>query len=243
MGNFPKSLLPPIILGVTGVVVLIVLGSWQFGRMGWKEALLADIRERIAAEPVELPRKVDPEKDDLLRVRLVGYPDLDEIHVIHSIKKKGPGFRVIVPFELGERTKQPGRRVLVDLGFVPEAQKDIARRPGGAEVRQRRLTETKEVIGLLRWPDEIDDYTPPPDERRNIWFARSVPMMATVLDTDPVLVVAQSHPEQGWITPLPPGANIPNRHMEYALTWFGLAIVWAGMGIYWLRQEIIKLDR
>jgi surfeit locus 1 family protein len=31
-------------------------------------------------------------------------------------------------------------------------------------------------------------------------------------------------------------AGIPNDHLEYAVTWFALALVWLGMTAYFLRR-------
>jgi surfeit locus 1 family protein len=85
------------------------------------------------------------------------------------------------------------------------------------------------ITGTLHWPNESDSFTPAPDTARNIWFARDVPAMARALGTGPVMVVARSDTGDG-IMPVPVDtAGIPNDHLNYALTWFGLAVVWAGM--------------
>ena len=62
--------------------------------------------------------------------------------------------------------------------------------------------------------------------------------MARALDTQPVFVVAEEHSLGDIPLPRPPGVDLPNRHLEYALTWFGLAIVWTFMSIFWLRSEL-----
>ncbi|MEM9139054.1 MAG: SURF1 family cytochrome oxidase biogenesis protein, partial [Pseudomonadota bacterium] len=73
---------------------------------------------------------------------------------------------------------------------------------------------------------------------KNIWFARDVARMAEALGTEPVLIVAETHPEAAagnpWPRPQPPGTGLPNRHLEYALTWYGLGIVWVVMTIVWV---------
>ena len=53
-------------------------------------------------------------------------------------------------------------------------------------------TGTVTVTGNLQWPQETDSFTPEPDLRKNIWFARDVPAMAAALDTREVLVVARA---------------------------------------------------
>ncbi|TNE91503.1 MAG: SURF1 family protein, partial [Rhodobacteraceae bacterium] len=90
--------------------------------------------------------------------------------------------------------------------------------------------------GNLHWPEETDSYTPKPDEKTGLWFARDVPAMAVRLGTEPVLVVAaRVEGDTQGIAPQPITiTGIPNDHKQYAITWFLLAIVWAGMTIFLL---------
>jgi surfeit locus 1 family protein len=211
----------PVLLGVVGVAVLIGLGLWQLGRMEQKEALIARIEAQIGAEPVELPAAPDPVADQYRPVAVTGTLGGEEVHVLTSLE--GPGYRVISALTSGER------RLLVDLGFVPEEAKDAP-----------RMAEGVTVTGNLMWPQEADSWTPAPDESRGIWFARDVGAMAEALGTEPVMVVAREvrGADLGTV-PIPVDtAGVPNDHYEYALTWFGLAVVWAVMsGLLILRTR------
>ena len=231
-----KSNLIPILFGVIGTCILVALGVWQMQRLEWKEAIIAKIEARMTAEPVDLPDDPNPEDHRLLRVQVSGKMGTPEIHVISSIKRLGAGYRVIVPMELGDQNQGTGRWIMVDLGFVPERLKDPkTRREDSIRWQQRAYSD--ELTGLVTWPQEVDSFTPNPDLDRNVWFARDVAKMAEQLKTDPILIVAEKHPEKPWPRPRPPGVGLPNRHLEYALTWFGLAIVWAAMTIVWLRAQ------
>jgi surfeit locus 1 family protein len=228
-----RRLVAPALFGILGTAILLALGLWQVQRLAWKEGLIAEIEARIAADPVPLPAAPDPTRDRLLRVSVTGRLGTPEIDVLTSLDPWGAGYRVIVPMTLAEGAE--GRRILVDLGYVPQEMKDPADRPGplGAGPDSPPV----EVTGLLLWPRETDRFTPAPDRGRNIWFARDVAAMAAELGTEPVLVVAQSNGSAEWPKPAPPGTDLPNRHLEYAITWFGLAAVWAGMTIFWIRTE------
>lgn len=237
MSRIRTAAIAPIVLGVFGVSVLCFLGAWQVERLAWKKGLIAEIEQGMLGDPVALPDKVDPEKHAYLRVAVTGRLERPEIHVLTSIKNVGPGFRVIVPMELSDGAAGPGgRMVLVDLGFVPEKMKNIFDRPHSIRLQKRLFRD--EVVGILHWPNETDDWTPPPDEGRRIWFARDVAAMAERLGTEPTLIIAQSHPDGEVPLPRPPGVDLPNNHLEYAITWFGLAIVWATMAIFWLRSRL-----
>ena len=218
----------PIVIGVLGTAILLMLGAWQTQRLAWKESLIAEIEQKISAEPVELPESPDQTRDNLLRVKAVGILGTHELHVIHSIKLYGPGYRLIAPMQVGSR------RIMVDLGFLPEAQKDEIPREGSSRWDDPAVEQI--VTGLLAWPNEADGFTPEPDLGRNIWFARDVAGMSAALNTEPLLIVAESHADDQIVMPQPPGVNLPNRHLEYALTWFGLAFVWAAMSVFWLRS-------
>ncbi|WP_170572845.1 SURF1 family protein [Ruegeria atlantica] len=206
-----------LIFGLAGLGVLLSLGIWQVQRLGWKQDVLAEIDARISAEPVTLPLQVSKGAHKYLPVAISGEMGPGEIHVLVSVKQVGAGYRIIQSFSTGDRT------ILVDRGFVPTTAKAT-----------ERLTGPMEVTGNLHWPDEIDSYTPEADIDANIWFARDVPNLAAALGAEPVLLIARSRTDPN-VTPLPVDtAGIPNDHLQYAITWFGLALVWAAMTGYFL---------
>ena len=213
-----RRMIPALLFGVAGVAILICLGTWQLQRLAWKTEILDRIEARITADPVPLPTNPDPAADQYLRVQVSGAIEPGELHVYTSAPPRGVGYRVIAPLRLAD-----GRRILLDRGFVPIEEKDAPRLVGPIRVE-----------GSLLWPDETDSYTSAPDRARNIWFARDVALMSAALGTDPVMLVteASDDPDPPWARPVT--ISIPNDHLEYAITWFSLALVWAGMTAYWL---------
>ncbi len=206
-----------LIFSLAGLGVLLWLGTWQVQRLAWKQEILSEIDSRIAAEPVPLPQQVSEDEDKYLPVTISGDMEPGEIHVLVSVKQVGAGYRIIQSFSTQDRT------ILVDRGFVPTTAKQTD-----------RLTGPMEVTGNLHWPDEIDSYTPEADIDSNIWFARDVPNLAAALGAEPILLIARTQTDPG-VTPLPVDtAGIPNDHLQYAITWFGLALVWAAMTGYFL---------
>ncbi len=215
-----------LIFGLAGLGVLISLGVWQVQRLAWKQDVLAEIESRISADPVELPETVSEAVDRYLPVTISGEMEPGEIHVLVSVKQVGAGYRIIQPFSTGDRT------ILVDRGFVPTTEKETVRQIGRMQ-----------VAGNLHWPDEIDSYTPVPDIDANIWFARDVPNLAAALGAEPILLIARSKTDPE-VTPLPVDtAGIPNDHLQYAITWFGLALVWAAMTGYFLWRNRAPSER
>lgn len=208
-----RRMIGPLVFGLFGVAVLVSLGVWQLQRLSWKEAVLAEMDARIGAVPVELPAAPDPVADRFLPVQAAGRLTGDELDVLVSRKEIGAGYRVIAALET-----DTGRRVMLDRGFLAEAARGVPRN-----------VTTLEVVGNLVWPEEVDGFTPAPDAKRGIWFARDVVAMAAALKAEPVLIVASRDTGDG-IDAMPVDSSvIPNDHLNYAITWFLLALVWAGM--------------
>ncbi|PTE21904.1 SURF1 family protein [Cereibacter changlensis JA139] len=208
----------PLFFGLIGAAILLSLGTWQVRRMQWKEAILADIDSRIAAAPVAIPDAPDPERDRFLPVEVTGEFLPAHVDVLTSRKEIGAGYRVVQGF-----VTETGRRIMVDRGFLPQEMRGLPREALAAE-----------ITGNLHWPAEVDSFTPAPDPKSGLWFARDVPAMAKALETEPVLVVARSPTGDG-IDPLPvDSAGIPNDHLGYAITWFSLAFGWVGMTLLFL---------
>lgn len=235
-----RRILALLVFSLGGAAILIALGIWQMQRLDWKEGLIAEVEGRLAADPVALPEAPDPGRDAYLRVAVEGWPAGDEIHVLTTVRPWGPGFRVVAPYALAGSE----RRVLVDLGYVPEAMKDPGERPIGPASRDQRPVR---IVGALFWPDETDFFTPEPDLDRNIWFARDGAAMAGFYEgtagpaVETFLIVADAHRLRNgtdWPRAQRLGVGLRNDHLEYALTWFSLAAVWIVMGGLVLRREI-----
>lgn len=211
-----KRYIFPLVLGVVGVAILLNLGFWQLRRLAWKEATIAEITAKIDAPAQELPpmgTETRPLK--YAPVEMAGASTGEELLVLSGEKDVGAGYEVISAFETGD-----GRRVLLDRGFITEAHKADPR-PATAMI----------VQGNLHWPEESDSYTPAPDAKTGLWFARDVPAMAAKLGTEPIFVQARqiAGDAQG-VAARPLGLEgIRNDHLNYAITWFLLALVWLGM--------------
>ncbi|MGZ2258584.1 SURF1 family protein [Roseobacter sp. A03A-229] len=212
-----------LIVGVVGVGILVSLGIWQVQRLAWKEDLLARIETQIVAAPVPLRQALEPEVQRYSPVTVTGAFDAETppIRILASRKTVGAVYRIIRPFQAEDYG-----RILVDTGWVVD---DAGTPPAPSA---DRIT----LVGNLDTPNEADGFTPAPDLDDNIWFARDVPQMARALSTEPLLVVLRDAPESDLgVTPWPVDtAGIPNDHLQYAITWFSLAVIWGAMTVYFL---------
>ncbi len=217
-----RRMILPLLFGLVGAAILLGLGVWQMQRLAWKEGILAQIEAKISADPAPLPADPGPDPDQYLPVTLTGTFTGEGLDVLVSRKEIGAGYRIIAVMETG------GRRVLVDRGFLLDEARD-APRPGAA-------AGLVTINGNLLWPVEVDSFTPPPDAKTGLWFARDLPAMAAALNTEAVLVVQwASTLDDPMVEAMPVDTtNIPNDHLGYAVQWFGLAAVWLGMTAYLL---------
>lgn len=215
-----NRLILPLIFGLIGTGILVSLGVWQMQRLSWKQGILTDIENRIAAAPISLPLQVNPTADKFLPVKVGGELTDQEIHVLVSRKQIGAGYRIISALNTAD-----GRRILVDRGFIKVDQKGADRPLGPVEIE-----------GNLHWPEETGSSIPEPDLGAEIWFARDVPAMAAFLGTEPLMVIARRTSfTDDPVTPLPVDkAGIPNDHLQYAITWFSLAAIWLVMTLTFL---------
>jgi surfeit locus 1 family protein len=223
------SLVAPAVFTLVGLVVLGGLGIWQLERKAWKEGLIAAIAERVGAPPVDFPPEsawngLSPENDEYRHVRVAGrFLNDKEAHLQANLVSSGPddgalGYDILMPLEMAE-----GALVIVNRGFVPLDKKDAATRLNG------QIEGETSVSGLIRFPQSHSWFIPPDDPGRNVWFSRDPAPIAKAYGlrrVAPVIVDADRGAEP---SALPRGGQtrifLPNDHLQYALTWFGLAIV------------------
>ncbi len=218
--------LGPIIIGLGGFCVLIMLGVWQAGKVAEKNRVIADAEQRLIAPPAPLPETSDAERDNYKRVRVEGrFLNGEESYFLTSKTLKGPGFDVIVPFETSD-----GRRILVDRGYVPQNLRDPATR---TETTIEGLTE---VVGVMRWPDDTSAWTLDADIPKREFYSRSVAPLADLMKTEQVMIMAGETGGKGWPRGSKAQVNIRNSHLPYAIQWFAIAAVWLLMSVIWVRK-------
>lgn len=214
-----------VVVGVC-LAILIGLGVWQLQRLKWKEGVLARVAALQAAPARPLADVLRAGGDlDFVRVSF-GCPDLEQRPLLRlfAVHDGAPGYRLITACPISAAGYSS---ILVDRGFAPQDGAQAAMQPGRAAL-------PGPVTGVLRQGDRPTFVTPANRIAQNLWYSRDVPAMAGQLHASrpvPVyLMVETPAPAGPGPIPAPVPADIPNRHLEYALTWFGLAA--ALIGVY-----------
>ena len=237
------GLLVPAIATACALALLLSLGTWQWNRKAWKEELVATITARLTAAPIDAAAfaklKCEPQETvglakscDYTSVRLSGVFDLtNERYIYTGIDKPagggigGQGFWIMTPF----RIAVTGQTIAVNRGFVPETRKAPSSRSAG------QLSDELTFTGLIRATEPRATFTGANDPAKNFWYVRNpaelYPVTGEVKIERPQLYL-------DLLSPIPPGGlpqptagrvNIPNRHLEYALTWWALAVTRLGV--------------
>ena len=210
--------------------MLIGLGMWQVRRLAWKQDLLARVAASETAPASGLPAALGAvargQDVDYMRV-VTDCPGLDQAPYLKLYALQGAvaGFRAISACAV---TEGPYRTILVDRGFVADADASRMPAPGGA------AGEHRAVVGLLRAPGQASFVAPDNRAGENAWFRRDPQAMAAALgvqDPAPVFLMLESPRSEASFgpTPAPLPREISNRHLGYAITWFGLAAALAGV--------------
>lgn len=214
----------------TGIVVLVVLaillslGTWQVQRLHWKEALIAELADRIHQPPLPLAE---------METLLAGGGDVDyrpmqargrfdhsrERHFLATWQGQS-GFDVYTPLVLAD-----GRSLFVNRGFVPYDKKDPATRTAGA------VSGDVTVTGLARARLDAKPsfMVPENDPKKNIFYWKDLSVMTSSTGLDAAKVVPFFLDADATANPggLPIGGvtlvEMPNSHLQYAVTWYGLA--------------------
>ncbi|CAO3421559.1 SURF1 family protein [Azospirillum endophyticum] len=224
---------------LVGLAVTIGLGTWQLERLQWKQELVARIDRQMAEPPVPLPARIDdPAAWEFRPVTLAGRFLNDKDMLLIARPHQGQvGYEVLTPFA---RADGAGI-VLVNRGFVPMDRRDPASRSAA------RVEGETSIGGIVRVPQppgffQPGNGTPAPG---SAWMRADPPAMAAALSIEAVApVVVEMLPGQGAGLPgaprgslagIEPRVELPNNHLQYALTWYGLAATLAG--IYVLSQR------
>lgn len=244
-GRLRADLAVPILFVLAAVVTFSALGTWQVERKASKEALIERLDQRLSAAPTALPpgalwARLDRADDEFRRVRFsAAFVPGTEALVFTSgsalrSDMPAPGYWVFALARLAD-----GGLVAINRGFVPEDRRDLRTRAA------HDLVSSIEMAGVMRWPEPRGYFTPRDDPGRNLWFVRDHLAIAAAKgwreqwgEVAPFFIDLETpEPPSGWPRPGALHVNIRNEHLQYAITWYGLAGAVTIMFVLWLRNH------
>lgn len=218
------------------IALLCGLGVWQVQRLHWKLDLIARIQSGLSAPARPLAdiwtgaSATDIAAMDYKKVVLQGrFLNSREVYFFATGPDGAPDYHVLTPFVTATGT------LLVDRGEVPAQLMAPETRKAGL------IDGDVAVTGVLRRPDAPSFFTPPPDKARRITYTRHPATVAATFGLPPLLPMfleADATPNPGgWPKGGQTVIDLPNNHLSYAVTWFGLA---AGLFGVWLAYHVSK---
>jgi surfeit locus 1 family protein len=215
-------------------LVCLGLSAWQVQRLYWKRDLIAQSDAAVSAPPITLPRTAeDARRLEFRHVAVDGVFLHDkEIYLGASSGAGQVGYQVLTPLRDAD-----GRFVFVNRGFIPSELKDPPKRPAG------QLAGAVHVVGLLRVPPTEKPNWFLPDNRpdRNYWFWVDLPAIAAadgLNNVAPFVIDADATPNPGsWPKGGVTRLDLPNDHLQYAITWFALAVAMVAVYVVYHRQS------
>jgi surfeit locus 1 family protein len=231
-----------LIAAIIGLTILAGLGAWQLQRLATKQAQISQMEQRRSQSPVTLAEAVNLAETtgevDYLPIIVRGRFARDKEILMLTTLEGSPGWRVITPF-----VSDKGTVVLVDRGVIPDKLRDA--------LDSRIITGDQEITGYALWHRAGHGlFDPENDVAGNKWFWWDVPaMLAEVsigegLKTAPFILHLAPKPEDGTFPrPVAPGDSLRNNHLQYAITWFALALVLAVFAGLAIRSDLKQAGR
>ena len=237
----PRSLMALSLLAGAGVIILCGLGAWQLQRLNEKSAFLTRLVAQASVAPAQLPapdqwQRLDLDAADLTRVAVSGvWLPQASASVRVAMPEPQQGTRKLGGFGRYLVTAvrlDNGAIVLVNRGFVPESLFAASPAPTGRA----------DLIGILRKPEVANSFTPAANPANRDFHMREPASIAAALSLSAAPFMVEAERNADVLTP-PVGvdiaelvARIPNNHLQYAFTWFGLAAALAGVFIAFARS-------
>lgn len=208
-----------------GFAILVSLGGWQLHRLDWKRDLIAKVEARLSASPIPFQdaaaRAAAGEDMEYAPVVTRGvYLAESQSYVFGAIDGK-PGAFVFQPLKIAG-----GAVVYVNRGFAPQrliGEPDLAAPEG-----------TVTVSGLLRAQERpappASWFKPTDPSVDGLWFVRDPARIGAAAGLDAQgFYIDSFETDRAWPRGGTTRLDFRNRHLEYALTWFGLAACLAGV--------------
>jgi surfeit locus 1 family protein len=208
------------------VLGALALGTWQVQRLQWKNEVIAERQARRDAPPLaKLPERFDPAQHEFRKVRVTGrFLHEREMYLAARSHRGNAGYHVITPLAVF------AGHVLVNRGWIPLDRKaPESRKVGNVE---GEVT----VEGYLRAETGPGWFTPDNEPGKNFWFFVDIAAMAKAHGIGKVeRFYVEAGPAEspggfpiGGVTRF----EIPNDHLQYAITWYAMALI--GIVIYLL---------
>ncbi|WP_410521580.1 SURF1 family protein [Candidatus Tisiphia endosymbiont of Empis tessellata] len=232
MGKCQVQLLP-LLLTILAFVILLSLGFWQIARLQEKELFLSSMKNNLNNPPINI--KTLSGNKLYAKIRANGYFLVGKnLHLYgrRSMSTEKDGYYLVTPFQTDDN-----KIILVVLGwFAGRHKKNI----------DNIIDNSMEVTGVILLGEKTKLFVLDNDVKNNVWFTLDLTQASDVLGLklEGFYLVMEGNNNRSDILKslsIENLLNVRNDHLEYAITWFALAISLAVIFvIYNLSKKEIK---
>ena len=189
------------------IFTILSLGTWQVYRLYLKNNLISDLEKNLKTSSINFNVDIDKEYTKILFKK----KDLNTKIFLYHLNKGEIGFKVIVPYEINSSLL-----VLVDKGWI---------RKDKINLIKNTLFNDDIIEGYTRKIREKNLFTPNNNIKEDFLYSVEIDNLKKSLNKNiyPLLIIQTSKTNKD-IIPNDFEVRLPNNHLQYAITWYGLAI-------------------
>ena len=189
------------------IFTVLSLGTWQVYRLNLKNNLISDLEKNLKTSSINFNVDIDKEYTKVLFKK----KDLNTKIFLYHLNKGEIGFKVIVPYEINSSLL-----VLVDKGWI---------RKDKINLIKNTLFNDDIIEGYTKKIREKNLFTPNNNIKEDFLYSVEIDNLKKSLNKNiyPLLIIQTSKTNKD-IIPNDYEVRLPNNHLQYAITWYGLAI-------------------
>ena len=189
------------------IFTILSLGTWQVYRLYLKNNLISDLQNNLKTSSINFNVDIDKEYTKVLFKK----KDLNTKIFLYHLNKGEIGFKVIVPYEINSSLL-----VLVDKGWI---------RKDKINLIKNTLFNDDIIEGYTRKIREKNLFTPNNNIKEDFLYSVEIDNLKKSLNKNiyPLLIIQTSKTNKD-IIPNDFEVRLPNNHLQYAITWYGLAL-------------------
>ena len=189
------------------IFTVLSLGTWQVYRLYLKNNLISDLQNNLKTSSINFNVDIDKEYTKVLFKK----KDLNTKIFLYHLNKGEIGFKVIVPYEINSSLL-----VLVDKGWI---------RKDKINLIKNTLFNDDIIEGYTKKIREKNLFTPNNNIKEDFLYSVEIDNLKKSLNKNiyPLLIIQTSKTNKD-IIPNDFEVRLPNNHLQYAITWYGLAL-------------------
>ena len=195
------------ILFIFFIFIVLSLGTWQVFRLNSKSQLISDLENNLKRNSIDFNVDIDKEYTKVILKK----KNLKSKIFLYHLNKGEIGFKVIVPYEVNSSLL-----VLVDKGWI---------RKDKINSIKNSLLNDDIIEGYTKKIREKKLFTPKNNIKEDFLYSVEIDNLKKSLNKNiyPLLIIQTSKTKKD-IVPNDYHVGLSNNHLQYAITWYGLAL-------------------